>query len=174
MSIFRRLFVLVLVLAICLAFPFNVSASEMDNSQYIVLDTFHIPLTAITYSNSRGKDVQVEIGADVQIQQLSGTNKIRTVIEVQAADFWSGVQIKSFSATIHYTNYTEFSIPDFQESLYKSTSSPTNFLIGTKDSGTSFVSGHTIGVTVTITDVQLANAQLAFTPGSYSTKVVIR
>lgn len=175
MSIFKRVIALVLILFLCVAFPATATATDVvDNGEYIVLDSFHIPLTATVYSKARGANVQVEIGADIQIQQLIGTNKIRTVIEVQSADFWSGVQIKSFSATIRYTNYTEFSIPDFVESFYKSTTSPANYLIGTKDSGTTFITGHTIGVSVTITDVQLANAQLAFTPGSYSTKVTIR
>ena len=174
MRSFKKFFALLLVLCVGISLPTTARATEANDEEYIVLDTFYIPLKVTVYNKTRGVNEQVEIGADVQVQQLTGTNKIRTVIEVQSANYWSGVQIKSFSATIRYTNYTEFSIPDFQESLYKSTASPTNYLIGTKDSGTSFVSGHTIGVIVSITDVQLANAQLAFTPGSYSTKVTIR
>lgn len=182
MNIVKKFFAWMLVLSMFVFFPVTAKAAEVetvDDGDYIVLDTFQIPLSVTIYNEGengmRSASVDVEIGADVVIQQLTGTNKIRTVIEVQSADYWSGVQIKSFSATINYTNYTDFSIPDCQDSLSKSTSSPSNYLIGTKDSSASFVTGHTIAVTVTITDVQIANADsFSFTPGSSTTRVTIQ
>lgn len=175
MDILRKIVALVLAFSICIALPVAANAADESEEEYIVLDTFYIPMTVTVYNDARSATTQVEIGANIQVRQIAKTTKIRTVIEVQSVDFWSGVQIESFSANIRYTNYTEFSIPDCLDSLYRSTTSPTNFLSGTKDSYTSFVTGHTIGVSVTITNVTLANAQWqSFTPGTYGARVTIR
>lgn len=177
----RKVFACILALAMFLIPPTTVYAAEIETSENdcILLAKFHIPLSATVsqdgINGSRNSSVADEIGADIEIYQLTGTNRIRTVIEVQSVNYWSGVQISRFSSTIRYTNYTDFSIPDSQDSLTKTTTAPTNYLKGTKDSSASFISGHTIAVTVTINDVQIVNAEnFDFTPASHTVRVTIR
>lgn len=181
MKAIRKVIACMLALAMFLIPPTTAYAAEIETSEddCILLTTFYIPLPATVSQNgtngSRSSSVDEEIGADISIYQLTGTNKIRTEIEVQSRNFWSGVQISRFSSTIQYTNYTDFSIPDCLDTLTKTTTSPTNSLKGTKDSSASFISGHTIAVTVTINDVQIVNAEsFDFTPASYSVRVTIR
>lgn len=178
----KRILAVVLVLSILFAFPLEAVATEnTSDSEYIILSEFTIPIycsSEDTLQNSRLlEDGTRELGAYIQIKQHTGTNKIKTTIEVRTRNGWSSIKIKSFACNLKFVNMTEFSIPDITYNLSASVSqaNATNYLSTENITSTAFIPGHTIAVTVKITDIQLYNATLEYTtPVSYTERITIR
>ena len=82
--------------------------------------------------------------------------------------------IRSVGVSLKYVNRTEFTIPDSGDGFTIRTSNPTNYLSGTHDSNQSFITGHTIATTVTITSVKMDNGTWSGGPVSASRQVTIR
>lgn len=148
-----------------------------EDDGYTTLDTFSIPLSVAVSNTSEkmmpARNVDVELRANISIQQKTGTNRIRTVIEVETVDFWSNVMIESFAGGINYVDCTEFSLPSCYNTVNAVGTAPyANFLKHTTDS-VSFISGHDISVAVTISDVQMTNAIWLGEPVSTSRIITI-
>ena len=102
------------------------------------------------------------------------TTRLTTTVVVRPESLLDTPLIRSFHVSNKYVNYTDFSILDSYDSFTVSTNSPINYLEGSHDSSQSFVSGHEIAISVTISNVVLDNGTWSGSPVTASRRVTIR
>lgn len=118
--------------------------------------------------------VDIPLYATVTVSQKRNTTKLTTTVVVRPESLLDTPLIRSFHVSNKYVNFTEFSIPDSYDSFTVSTNSPINYLEGSHDSTQSFITGHEIAVSVTISNIVLDNGTWSGSPVTASRRVTIR
>ncbi len=163
----------------------SIGTVTMDASEeYIILaeTTLHFTVQADVSalpSSERGMyarsaNVDVPMVATVTVAQKSGTQKLTTSVTVRPENLLNTPLIRSFTVSLKYVNYTDFSIPDGGDGFTVRSSNPSNYLSGSHDSNQSFVKGHSIATTVTINSIVMDNATWSSGPVSTTQRVTIR
>lgn len=118
--------------------------------------------------------VDVPLVATITIAQKKGSTRLTTSVTVRPENLTYHPLIRRVGVSLKYVNCTETTIPDSRESFTLQTSSPTNYLSGTRDSTQSFITGHTIATTITINSVTMDNGTWSGGPVSVSRRVTVR
>lgn len=157
----------------------RIESADMGDD-LVLLDSYTLPIQVVNTKNneasatSSNSTVQEEVVADISIYQQTSTTKIYTKVTVRSSSWYSSLQISSFHCKVTYTNYTDFSIPTAIKTFTASSSNPSNSLSGSVLSAAQ-VSGHTIAVTVAISNIVVENVESweASASNTYSTRVTI-
>lgn len=163
----------------------SIGTATMDASEeYIILAemtlrfTVQADVSAVPASEretyARSANVDVPMVATVTVAQKSGTQKLTTSVTVRPENLLNTPLIRSFTVSLKYVNYTDFTIPDGGDGFTVQSSNPSNYLSGSHDSNQSFVKGHSIATTVTIQSIVMDNATWSSGPVSVSRRVTIR
>ncbi len=124
--------------------------------------------------HTRSAGVDVAMRAEIVVAQKAGTQKLTTFVSVYPDVALYNPLIRSFTVSLKYVNFTDFSIPDSGDGFTVSTNHPSNYLEGTHVSNQSFTSGHTIATTVTINSIVMDNGTWTSGPVSTTQRVTIR
>lgn len=148
---------------------------NFDSERFIHLSSATVPLgTLISIERDGEMQEQEEVVADIDIYQEFSTTRIFTQVTVKSTKgLFTSCRFESFEADVEYHNYSDFEIPPTEKSIRASAKDPTWSLSGSTYSPAQ-ISGHRIKVIVTITDVQLSNGTIDFSPVSYSDDITIR
>ena len=160
-------------------------ASLDDSAGYDILTQFDMHFVVQVDADTLPEDVRstlsptvtsvdVPLYATVTVAQKRNTTRLTTTVVVRPESLLDTPLIRSFHVSNKCVNYTDFSIPDSYDSFTVSTNSPINYLEGSHDSPQSFVSGHEIAISVTISNVVLDNGTWSGSPVTASRRVTIR
>ena len=147
--------------------------AEMTVRIVVQMNAEDLPEAARARATASGT-VNVPLAATITVAQKKGSTKLTTSVTVRPENLMYNPLIRSVGVSLKYVNCTEFTIPDSGDGFTIRTSNPTNYLSGTHDSNQSFITGHTIATTVTITSVKMDNGTWSGGPVSASRQVTIR
>lgn len=154
-----------------------------ESEEYIILakTTLHFTVqadaSALPESErnlyTRSANVDVAMRAEIVVAQKVGTQKLTTSVSVYPDVAFYNPLIRSFTVSLKYVNFTDFSIPDSGDGFTVKTNNPSNYLEGAHVSNQSFTKGHTIATTVTINSIVMDNGTWASGPVSTTQRVTI-
>lgn len=148
--------------------------TQFDLHFVVQVDADTLPADVKSTLSPTAATLDVPLYARVTVAQKRNTTRLTTTVAVRPENLLDTPLIRSFQVSNKYVNYTDFSIPDSSESFTVSTNHPIDYLEGSHDSAQSFISGHDIAISVTISNVVLDNGTWSGSPVTASRRVAIR